>query len=109
MTNCESVQAKLLNYLYELLEEEDQRAVESHLAGCERCQAALTAARGKQKLLAKAAKKQFPQVHFDRPRAKRPAAAQAGASAWSVRALGPGGQHSARIRPAPAGRLVRPE
>ena len=85
MTTCESVQAHLLNYLYELLEEDDQRAVESHLAGCERCQAALNATRGKQKLLATAAKKQFPQVRFNRPALNVPPPRKLAPSTWSVR------------------------
>ena len=56
MHSCESCQAQLLEYLYDLLESADRQALESHLAGCATCQAALTKARSQQSLLAAAAK-----------------------------------------------------
>ena len=67
MITCEQVQAQLLGYLYDLLDDSDKAAADAHLAGCERCQLALTGARRQQRLLATAAKTSFPNVQFERP------------------------------------------
>lgn len=69
MMTCEHIQTQFLNYLYELLDTEEHRAIESHLATCPGCQAALAAARRKQQLIATAAKKSFPRVQFNVPNA----------------------------------------
>ena len=79
MTTCEQIQAQLLSYLYDLLEEGDKLAAAAHLVSCEKCQAALAAARRQQRLLAAAAKTSFPNVQFERPRAVSAEEAGAGA------------------------------
>jgi len=79
MHGCHGCQEVLLDYLYELLDEQEQREVEKHLAGCSTCQQALQVARSQQQLLRRAARLSFPQVRFqppaDQPLAGRPAAA----------------------------------
>ena len=44
MANCQQYQAQLLDYLYDLLEADEQHALQDHLNLCAACQAALTAA-----------------------------------------------------------------
>lgn len=68
MMTCEQVQAQLLGYLYDLLDDVDKAAVDHHLAGCEHCQKALASAKRQQRLLAAAAKTAFPNVQFERPK-----------------------------------------
>src|SRR5437763_458901 len=67
MQSCEAYQAQTLEYLYDLLEDSDRQAFEAHLAVCAPCQAALDRARGHQRLLATAAKLEFPAVRFQPP------------------------------------------
>ena len=67
MANCEHYQAQLLGYLYELLETNDQRALQDHLMQCAACQAALMRAERHKKLLGVAAKAEFPAVRFEPP------------------------------------------
>jgi anti-sigma factor RsiW len=64
---CGHCQAQLLDYLYDLLEPNEQRLVEQHLSTCAACQAALAGARGQQHLLAHAARLEFPGVRFETP------------------------------------------
>jgi hypothetical protein len=78
MDHCGQYQAQLLDFLYDLLEGDEHRAVQDHLAHCPACQAALSHAQGQQRLLAVAAKMEFPAVRFEPPRehlpfAQRPA------------------------------------
>jgi hypothetical protein len=61
---CETCQAQLLHHLYGVLDESDRRIVTAHLATCATCQAALEAARQQQRMLAVAAKGEFPNVRF---------------------------------------------
>ena len=68
MMTCEHLRAQLLGYLYDLLDDAEKQEADAHLAGCEGCQAALTAARRQQRLLAAAAKSAFPDVQFERPK-----------------------------------------
>src|SRR5260370_26200534 len=67
MANCEQYQAQLLGYLYDLLEADEQHALRDHLSLCTTCQAALTEAERQKKLLAAAAKAEFPAVRFQSP------------------------------------------
>jgi hypothetical protein len=76
MDRCETCQPQLLDYLYDLLDGDDRRALEGHLAGCAACQAALERARRGKALLAAAAKLAFPDVRFAAP-PEAPAAAPA--------------------------------
>lgn len=64
---CEQYQAQLLDYLYDLLEAQDRRALDEHFAQCSACTAALTQARSQKRLLGVAAKAQFPNVQFHIP------------------------------------------
>jgi hypothetical protein len=73
MHGCCACQERLLEHLYDLLEGGERQEVENHLAGCPACQAALAAARGQQKLLASAARAEFPQVVFQAPTEAIPA------------------------------------
>src|SRR5438270_11398688 len=74
---CEHCQAQLLEHLYGLLDDAEAAAVQSHLRHCGTCQAALAQAQGQQRLLAAAARAEFPGVRFEAPAAaaERPAAA----------------------------------
>ncbi|MFO0926636.1 MAG: zf-HC2 domain-containing protein [Gemmataceae bacterium] len=67
MLGCHGCQELMLDFLYDLLEEADQRALRDHLAGCPGCQAALEKARAHQQLLARAARLSFPNVQFTPP------------------------------------------
>src|ERR1051326_2107368 len=68
MDRCGHFQSLMLDHLYELLDEHEERELAQHLEGCGGCQAALTKARAPQQLLAAAARLEFPQVQFTAPR-----------------------------------------
>ncbi len=70
MTSCDQIRAQLLEHLYNLLEEEDGRALDVHLHQCANCQAELEQAREQMTLIAAAAKQEFPNVHFAPPTEK---------------------------------------
>jgi hypothetical protein len=90
MHGCQGCQDKLLEHLYDLLDEAEQQELSAHLAGCPACQAAQEKVRAQQKLLAAAARLQFPTVQFTPPAAEPPApeAGSAGASPSREPALG---------------------
>ena len=67
MHTCPECQAQMLEYLYDLLDELERQAVQGHLADCTPCRAALTKAENQQKLLATAARMEFPNVRFIAP------------------------------------------
>jgi hypothetical protein len=67
MDPCGPIQAQLLDFLYDLLEADEHRALREHLDYCTTCQAALRQARDQQQLLAAAARMEFPQVRFEPP------------------------------------------
>jgi A-macroglobulin TED domain/Alpha-2-macroglobulin family len=67
MHTCPECQAQLLEYLYDLLDAPERQAMQAHLAGCALCRAALTKAENHQKLLATAARMEFPNVRFQAP------------------------------------------
>src|ERR1700687_4173141 len=69
MVSCESCRGQLLEYLYDLLDEADRRALDAHLTQCPACQAALVKARNQLQLLGAAAKTNFAGVRFDAPAA----------------------------------------
>jgi hypothetical protein len=71
MIGCESFQAQLLAYLYDLLDGAERQSLQDHLDQCGDCQAALARAQGQQRLLATAAKSAFPAVHFQPPAPER--------------------------------------
>lgn len=90
MKSCEQLQNQLFDHLYGLLDADDSRDLAQHLEHCGDCQAALARAQAQQRLLATAAKKEFPEFHFvipTRPEvvraARRPVARWAG---WAVAA-----------------------
>jgi hypothetical protein len=70
MTSCDQIRAQLLEHLYNLLEDEDGRALDVHLHECANCQAELELARGQMTLIAAAAKEEFPNIHFVLPSEK---------------------------------------
>ncbi|MFN4259353.1 MAG: alpha-2-macroglobulin family protein [Gemmataceae bacterium] len=67
MNSCQQCQALLLEHLYGLLEGEERQTLEQHLLGCPSCQAALEQAKAQQRLLAQAARAEFPEVRFEAP------------------------------------------
>ena len=52
MATCETCQAQLLEYLYDVLDDAERQELQQHLDGCSSCQTALERARGQQRLLA---------------------------------------------------------
>jgi hypothetical protein len=73
MDRCESCRNLMLEYLYDLLDEAELQPFVEHLTGCAACQAQLEKAKAQQRLLAAAAKKQFPAVQFEAPPVTVPA------------------------------------
>ncbi len=73
MDRCQLFQDLLLEYLYDLLEGHERQSLETHLAGCPACQAALVKAKNQQRLLATAAKAEFAGVRFQAPASDDPA------------------------------------
>jgi anti-sigma factor RsiW len=69
MHSCETCQARLLEYVYGLVDDADRAALEAHLVACAACQGALAQARSQQQLFAAAAKMEFPSVAFQPPAA----------------------------------------
>ena len=67
MPNCEARQALLLEYVFDLLDDGERRAVEAHLTECAACQAALARTQQQQRLLATAARLECPEVRFEAP------------------------------------------
>src|SRR4051812_9926408 len=67
MLSCAASQVQLLEYLYDVLDPAERQALESHLAACPACAAALNRTRTQQELLASAARLQFPQLKFEAP------------------------------------------
>src|SRR5262245_64613263 len=67
MLGCHGYREQMLDHLYDLLDEADQRAFLDHLAGCPACQAALEQARAQKALLGRAARLHFPDVTFTPP------------------------------------------
>jgi anti-sigma factor RsiW len=66
-TSCEQFQVQLLPYLYDLFEPAEQQEMKGHLDTCPACRAALERAQAQRKILALAAKAEFPNVHFQPP------------------------------------------
>ena len=62
--NCNTVRSLLLDFLFDLLDQNEKQPFEAHLLGCESCQKELDWARGRQKLLKSATLESFPEVHF---------------------------------------------
>src|SRR5439155_17458209 len=75
MDRCTHYQTQMLDYVYDLLDEDVVRDLALHLEHCADCQAALREARGQQQLLAAAARLEFPSVCFRVPQETPPAAA----------------------------------
>jgi hypothetical protein len=67
MNACDKVQAQMLDFLYGLLEEDEQKEVLAHIVECPNCRSALARAEEQQRLLAEAAKDAFPEVQFLAP------------------------------------------
>src|SRR5437868_12553589 len=87
MDHCGQYQAQLLDFLYDLLDGDEHRSLQEHLAHCPACQGALAHAQGQQALLAVAAKMEFPAVRFEPPREhlrfpQRPAGARPARRPW---------------------------
>ena len=67
MNSCETCQAKLLHLVYGLLDDGEQKEALAHIATCADCRAALARAEEQQKLMALAARTEFPGVRFTPP------------------------------------------
>ncbi len=72
MDRCQATKAQLLEYVYDLLDESEQTALRTHVDACPSCQASLVAVRSQKTLLAAAARKEFPNVHFVAPSQETP-------------------------------------
>ncbi|MBX9680461.1 MAG: zf-HC2 domain-containing protein [Gemmataceae bacterium] len=72
MFDCNRSQGSLLAYLFDLLEPDEARQVEGHLAECAECRGKLDEAKGAKSLIAQAAKSSAPEVRFQAPVATRP-------------------------------------
>src|SRR5262245_44935464 len=79
MSSCQSNEGQWLAYRYALLEPDQRQDLEAHLAQCASCRASLARAQGQQRVLAAAARAEFPQVHFAIPAAddRQPATGRA--------------------------------
>src|SRR5947208_3677291 len=64
---CETCQPQLLNYVYDLLEDDERRPIEAHLETCAHCREALARARAQQDVLKAATRASFPDVRFTPP------------------------------------------
>ncbi|HTK77047.1 MAG TPA: zf-HC2 domain-containing protein, partial [Gemmataceae bacterium] len=69
MATCRHYQAQMLDRLYDLLDAADARALDLHLSTCPACKAAMGQSERVQRLLAAAAKTEFPGVKFQAPAA----------------------------------------
>src|SRR5262245_21034348 len=67
MLSCEHCREQLLDHLYGLLDEAEDRAFQTHLIGCPACASALRQERDFQTRLARAARAEFPDVKFAPP------------------------------------------
>src|SRR5262245_45693590 len=67
MDRCTHYQNQMLDYVYDLLDEDEGRDLALHLELCANCQTGLREARGQQQLLAAAARLEFPSVSFRVP------------------------------------------
>ncbi len=67
MTPCDRFQAQFLDHLYGLLEPPEVGQLTDHLQGCAACRTALVRAEGQKRLLAEAARLEFPDLHFTTP------------------------------------------
>lgn len=72
MFDCNRSQGSLLAYLFDLLEPDEARQVEAHLAECAECRGKLDEAKGAKSLIAQAAKSSAPEVRFQAPVTNRP-------------------------------------
>ena len=77
MDRCTHYQTQMLDYVYDLLDEDVVRDLALHLEHCANCQASLREARGQQQLLAAAARLELPSVCFRVPEETAPVAASA--------------------------------
>src|SRR5262245_25448697 len=64
MERCNDFQPQMLDYVYDLLDEDVAQALASHLEVCPACQFALRDARAQQRLLATAARLDCSNVRF---------------------------------------------
>jgi Alpha-2-macroglobulin family/MG2 domain len=74
MDRCAEYQAQMLEYVYDLLDEDVAQALALHLERCPVCLEARDAARDQQSLLATAARMEFPSISFQPPRQHKPEA-----------------------------------
>ncbi len=74
MLSCETYRAQMLEFVYDLLEDDEREAYQTHLKDCPACQVELVKAKDQQQLLAAAAKMDFPAVRFTAPAAVAPQA-----------------------------------
>src|SRR5260370_40344356 len=70
MHSCEAHQALLLEFVFDVLDDGERRALEAHLAECAACRAALARTQEQQRLLAAAARLECPDVRFEAPGAE---------------------------------------
>ena len=68
MWNCSNTEDKLFEYLYGLLDDQDQSLLSSHCTECAVCGEKLKKALSQKEILVKASKAQFPEVKFTPPK-----------------------------------------
>ena len=68
MWNCSNTEDKLFEYLYGLLDDQDQSLLSSHCTECAVCGEKLKKASSQKEILVKASKAQFPEVKFTPPK-----------------------------------------
>lgn len=68
MWNCSNTEDKLFEYLYGLLDDQDQSLLSSHCTECVVCGEKLKKALSQKEILVKASKAQFPEVKFTPPK-----------------------------------------
>ena len=68
MWNCSNTEDKLFEYLYGLLDDQDQSLLSSHCTECAVCGEKLKKALSQKDILVKASKAQFPEVKFTPPK-----------------------------------------
>ena len=68
MWNCSNTEEKLFEYLYGLLDDQDQTLLSYHCTECAECGEKLKKALSQKEILVKASKAQFPEVKFTPPK-----------------------------------------
>ncbi len=83
--HCAATRERLMDFLYELLEESEHAETDRHLEACDACREALSSARADKRILGTATRLDAPNVEFD------PATADGAGAAGALRPARPAG------------------